>query len=157
MVAIAIGCAVSLLARGALTPRLALPAAIYWSFVPLLQIAGLAAALRRRPDAATIDAFFRGFGPWLLWLASFAAPWTFVPAPTVFGEPAYPSAWWVAGALAGVWSLWIDFRFFLPLRDGSRAHAARDVIVHRMVCWPAGLVIFVAPAGWQMVESWFRP
>jgi hypothetical protein len=156
-VAILIGCAVSLLTEGTLTLRLALPAAIYWSFVPLLQIAGLAAALRRSPSAAAIDAFFRGFGPWLLWLASFAALWTFVPARVVFAEPGYPRVWWIAGAAAGAWSLWIDFRFFLPVRKGSRSLAARDVVIHRLVCWPAGLLIFVAPAGWQMVESWFRP
>lgn len=157
VVAVVIGCAVSLLAEGTVTPRLALPAAIYWSFVPFLQVAGLAAALRRRPDAAAIDAFFRGFGPWLLWLAAFTALWTFVPAPAVFGLRGFPFWAWVAAGAAGVWSLWIDFQFFLARREGSPEHAARDVAVHRLVCWPAGMAIYVMPAAWQMVESWFRP
>ena len=143
----------SLAASGSVTARLALPAALYWSFVPLLEIAGLAVVLRKRLCAEAIDEFFAGHGPWLLWLAAFAALWTFVPAPVAFGRTGYPQFWYVLGALAAAWSAWIDFAFFQRAGKRSRAGAARDVLVQRLVCWPLGMAIFVAPAAWQVAVS----
>lgn len=152
-VAFGIGCAVSLAASGRVTARLALPATLYWSFVPLLEIAGLAVVLRGRLCADLIDEFFAGHGPWLLWLAAFAALWSFVPAPVAFGHSGYPQFWYVMGALAAAWSAWIDFAFFQRAGKRSRAEAARDVLLQRLVCWPLGMAIFVAPAGWQVTAS----
>jgi hypothetical protein len=72
------------MATGSVTARLVLPATVYWSFVPLVQIAGLAVVFRKRLDAATIDAYFAGHGPWLLWLAAFAAFLSLMRAETDF-------------------------------------------------------------------------
>jgi hypothetical protein len=154
-VALGLGCAISLMATGTVTPRLALPAALYWSFVPLLQIVGLAAALRKLPCAETIDDFFSGHGPWLLWLALFAALWAFVPAPVAYGRSGFPALWCALAVLAAAWSAWLDFGFFRRVRSGSNADAARDVLVQRLVCWPPALAIFVAPAAWQVLAARF--
>jgi hypothetical protein len=152
-VALGIGCAASLMAHGTVTPRLALPAALYWSFVPLLQIAGLALILGKDFSAEAIDDFFSGHGPWLLWLGAFAAFWAFVPGPVAYGKTGFPQVWYALAAVAAVWSAWLDFAFFRRIRRRSPKHAARDVLVQRLVCWPIGMIIFVAPAGWQTVAA----
>lgn len=135
---------------GILTLRLAVPAAIYWSFVPLVELAGLEIALRGRLRADVIDDFFAAQGPWLLWLAAFAALWTFVPAPVVIGATGFPQLWFYAGGVAAIWSGWLDLRFFR--RRGERFPAVA-VLVQRAVSWPLGMLLFVAPAGWQTVAA----
>lgn len=149
-IAFCLGCAVSLMATGILTLRLALPAALYWSFVPLVELAGLAAALRSRLRADAIDDFFAAHGPWLLWLAAFAALWAFVPAPVVIGGAGFPRVWYYAGGLAAIWSGWLDLTFFRRRGEHSPIVA---VLVQRAVSWPLGMLIFVAPAGWQTVAA----
>ena len=70
------GCAVSLMTSGRLSLRLAAPATLYWSFLPLLEIAGLAAVWpwKRSPIsfARAIDLFFVSNTPWSLWFTAFA-------------------------------------------------------------------------------------
>jgi len=151
-VACCLGCAVSLMATGALTLRLALPAAVYWSFVPLVELAGLAVAVRGQLRAEVIDDFFAAHGPWLLWVAAFTALWTFVPAPAVIGQTGFPRFWYVAGALIAIWTAWLDLAFFR--RKGQRFPAAA-MVVQRAVSWPLGMLIFVAPAGWQTIAARF--
>ena len=71
LTAFILGCGVSLITSGRLTLRLVGPATIYWSFVPLLEIAPLAAlplaALWRRRQPVSfpraIDLCFTGHGP----------------------------------------------------------------------------------------------
>jgi len=151
--ALFIACAVSLMATGSVTARLVLPATLYWSFVPLVQIAGLAVVFRKHLRAATIDEYFAGHGPWLLWLAAFAGLWTLLPPETALGSWRFPHLWWTAAGAAAAWSLWIDFIFFRRTAGRSPAHAARDLAIQRAVSWSIGMTIFVAPAGWQTVAS----
>src|SRR5580704_3527705 len=107
------GCAVSLMASGRLTLRLLIPAMVYWSFVPLLNIGSLAAlsrgSARKRPLAWTVDLFFVGFAPWSLWLIGFSAMWAFVPAVRIFGWIAWKSTWYSLAFLTMAWSGYIDF------------------------------------------------
>jgi hypothetical protein len=144
---------VSLAASGRVTARLALPAMLYWSLVPALQAAGLAAALRRWPDAKLLDDYFSGFSAWLFWVAGFAALWTFAPADFALGHTQYPLLWYVTGALASLWSLKTDYAFFQRVGGVGWAEAAGDVVVQRLVCWPLGVAIFVGPAAWQLVAA----
>jgi len=101
------GCAVSLLTSGRLTARLVVPGAMYWSFVPLLEIAALAAVCRRQRRkislALAVDLFFTGFGPWLLWLAGFAAIWSCLDPIQAF---AWTNTVWIRGSAVAVlaWS-----------------------------------------------------
>ena len=93
LVAFVLGCSVSLMTSGRVTLRLAGPATVYWSFVPLAGIAGLAAVSGRRLHAETIDEFFHGYLPWMLLIIAFAALWAFVPAPVAFARTGYPFVW----------------------------------------------------------------
>src|SRR4051812_48942776 len=54
LVALVLGCATSLMTSGRLTLRLLVPAAVYWSFIPVLEVAGLWAVGGKRLDAKTI-------------------------------------------------------------------------------------------------------
>jgi len=107
------------------------------------------------PRADLVDAFFAGHRPWLIWLAAFAAWWTFVPPPLAYQWGAFSRIWELTAVMAVGSSLWLDLAFFQRAGAGSRKHAARDVAVHRLVSWPLVLVIFVAPAAWQEVASRF--
>jgi hypothetical protein len=147
-----LGCAISLMASGTVTLRLVFPAAIYWSFVPLVQMAGLALAMRKRTGAAAIDAYFASFNPWLLWLAAFAAMWAVAPAHAAYGSWQFPRLWWALAAVAAAWALWIDFGFFRRMQY-SRGAAVSNLAIQRFVSWSIGMTIFVAPAGWQAVAA----
>jgi hypothetical protein len=86
-----IACAVSLMTSGRVTLRLVAPAILYWSFLPLLQIASLAIVSRGRPAemsfGRTVDFFLRSNWPLLLWILIFAAAWSFLP-------PVEVIPWW---------------------------------------------------------------
>ena len=137
--------------------RLALPAAIWWTFVPLIEILALfaasGAARAVRPWQRTIDLFFEGHGPWLVWLVAFSAYWAFLPAATAYSWPERYRVWlWSAVAIAG-WSAWYDYRFLRRTLDLSPWRAARDLLLQRALAWTAGLAIFVGTAGYQTIAS----
>src|SRR5215469_3330411 len=75
-----LGCTVSFLTVRTLTLRLIVPEMISWAFVPLIEIAALAAVCRRdcrnTPFAELIDSFFSGYSPWLLWMTGLCAIWS---------------------------------------------------------------------------------
>jgi hypothetical protein len=151
LVSAVLGCSISLMAAGRLTLRLALPSTIYWSFIPLLELAALAAVCRPL-RAKTIDAFFQGHRAWLLWLIAFAAVTAIVPAPDVIAHVPI-LLWYISAILAFLWSAHVDFNFSRRVLERSRAAAARDVLIQRLICWPAAFVIFVWSAGSQVIAS----
>jgi len=156
ILAVALGCMVSLITSGRLTLRLAAPATIYWSFVPLCEIGSLAVVWRRRdkiPLSRAIDLFFTGHGPWFLWLTAFAAAWAFLSPVRLFGWANGAFVWERVAWLTGAWSLYMDFWFFRRVFHRTPRDAARDLAVQRAICWGAALVVFVASAGWQVVAS----
>jgi hypothetical protein len=147
-VAVALGCTMSLLASARLTLRLAAPAAIYWSFVPLAEIAALAAVFWRGRRTLsfhrTVDLFFAGHGPWLLWLIGLGAIWSSIPPIRAF---ALTGAWlYGAGAIVIVWSAYIDFCFFRFVGDRRPAQAAPDLLLQRLISWTIIVAIFGGPA-----------
>src|SRR5262245_23357465 len=66
-------CGFSLMTEGRLSLHLAGSTAMYWLFLPLVEIAGLVAVQRGRLEARVIDRFFTGHGPWLLFVIAFSA------------------------------------------------------------------------------------
>jgi hypothetical protein len=138
-----------------LTLRLIFPATIYWSFVPLLEIASLAAVCggRRRVRSLprTIDLFFMGHGPWSLWLAGFAAIWAFIPAVQVFAWSAKGWIWYGSAFLVLVWSGYIDFCFFRFALERTPAQASRDLLFQRLICWIPALLCFLASSAWTVI------
>ncbi len=155
LVAFVLGCIVSLMASGRVTLRLAVPATIYWTFVPLCEIASLAAVCARRrgkvPFSRAIDLFFMGHGVWFLWLIGFAAVWAFRPAPQAFEWFGRPWVRYGPVFAAIAWSGYIDFWFFRAVFARTAAGAARDLLAQRLICWTSALALFLAPAAWTVL------
>jgi hypothetical protein len=157
-VAFVLGCTVSLITARALTMRIVVSATVYWSAVPLIQIAALAVVCRRdRHETAfphLIDAFFKGFTPWLLWLVGVSAIGSFL-APAAEASDWTVSMVWLAGggALALVWSLAIDFSFFRSMLRRSPLLAVRDLAMHRCISWSVMLALIGAPTIWSTMTG----
>jgi hypothetical protein len=148
LVAFVLGCTMSLITSASLTLRLAGSATIYWGFVPLAETAALAAVCwpgrRTRAFRQTVDLFFAGHGPWLLWLIGLCAIWSFVPPIQAF---ALTKVWiYGAGSIAVVWSAYTDFCFFRFVMDRNPARAGRDLLLQRLVSWALIIAIFAGPA-----------
>lgn len=146
MTAFLLGCAVSLMTSERLTLRLVLPATLYWSFVPLCAVASLALVVRRRKLslARTIDGFFGSQTAWLVFLVAFATANRWV------GK----EYWYGLAAAVFAWVAYRDYGFLRRVLERTPAQAARELALQRGLAWGTGLVIFVAPAGWQVVVSW---
>jgi hypothetical protein len=152
-----LGCALSLMTEGRITLRLAIPAAIYWSFVPLLQVACVVISYRRaRPEgslARAIDLAFAGGAPWMLWLLAYISPWVLASPERAYALAGHHTFWYGLTALTALWAAYIDFWYFRVVLGNTPAGAAWSLLFHRAVCWSAGLSIFVLAAGWQAVAG----
>ena len=151
--AFVLGCTVSLITSGRFTFRLVTSAAVTWSFVPLIEIASLAAVWstgrRIRPFRQSVDLFFMGHGPWLCWLLAFGIFWSSV---SPISESTVRTWLWIGSAGAiGVWSAYIDFRFFRRVLERDAAVAIRDLLVQRAVAWGAGILLFGAGSLWSNI------
>jgi hypothetical protein len=159
LVALVIGCVVSLLDARVLTARLAIPAAFWWTYVPLLEILGLFAAspAARRSGSwqRTIDLFFTGHGPWLLWMVALAAGFAFIPTVRIFSWVPHVRIALDSAVVIVAWSAYIDYQFFRRVLKQSAWRAGRDLLVQRAISWTLGLTIFVGGAGYQMLASRF--
>jgi len=149
LVASVLGCTMSLIASASLTLRLAGPATIYWSFVPLAEIAALAAVSWHKkpthPFPQTVDLFLAGHGPWLLWLTGLCTIWSFIPPIRAFS---FSSAWlYGAGTIVIGWSAYIDFCFFRFIMGRSRAGAGRDLVLQRLISW----TLIIGVLGWPAI------
>ena len=149
-----IGCTVSLLSADRLTLRLLLPAMIYWSFVPLVEIAALVAVCWRDRNGiffpSLVDSFFSGYRPWLLWLAGMCVFWVLMSPVAKPLELTISVAWLDGGAVAAItWSLYIDFHFFSSVLKRTPAGARRTLLMHRLISWGLILPILGGPTIWQ--------
>jgi len=137
---------VSLLASSVATVRLVAPTALYWSFVPLVEILALAIVLWRRRGGRMfflIDTFFAGHAAWTLFLLVIAAAIT-------VSSPRY---WWflITGpAIIGIllvisWSAYVDVCYFRYICGARLPRAIRDVLLHRLVSWALIFWIFAVP------------
>lgn len=155
-VALVFGCTISLMDAGRLTLRLALPAAIWWTWVPLLEILSLYAAsptARRMPWRPTIDAYFRSHTLWLVWLIAFSAYWAFLPAETAFAWLWRHNVWYIAAAIVVTWGAWLDYGFFRQILKRSPWQAGRELFFQRLLAWISGAAIFAGTAGWQTLAT----
>ena len=144
-----LGCLVSLVTAGSLSLRLFAAGALNAWFVPLLEIgvlAGLWRGRRTMPFPRTVDLFFMGHGPWVLWLLVMCAIWTFAaPAGAFLLTGRW--MWWLLG-VAIVWSAYIDFCFLRFVLRESAARAGGSLLVLRLITWGVGLVIFGGGSLW---------
>src|SRR5262245_60988506 len=133
-------CGISLMTAGRLSLHLVGSPAIYWMFLPVVEIAGLAAVHRGRVDARLVDRFFTGHGPWFLFIIAFAA---YASAPSgVIETPRVLTFWALTLAFVLSWSCWIDYRFF-----GS----VRKLSIHRAVSWTLFATIFAGSWLWNEI------
>ena len=154
LLAFFLGCTVSFLTVRTLTLRLVIPGMIYWSFVPLIEVAALAAVCwsdrRNVSFPHLINSFFSGYSLWLLWLAGMCAIWSLL-------SPAAKSLDWTVSILwlffgvaaAVVWSAYIDFRFFRSVLRRSPAQAARQLVLQRLLSWSLIMMIIGGPTIWS--------
>src|SRR4051812_37172619 len=102
-IALILGCSISLMTSARLTLRLAIPAAIYWSFVPLCELAGLAAVCRGRLKPAIVDTYFRSTTVALSWVIAFSAAFAFLPTPQIINSSGFFRGWYVLASAALLW------------------------------------------------------
>ena len=131
--------------------RLSLPlvlsAGIAWSFVPALQIASVLAVRRSvghrsLPPGRSIDLYFMGQGPWLLWLLVLVAVQGLLPperAAAAMG-PKGPLFWSFAVPL--LWSPLLTYAFLRGALQASRARALRALGLHTALIWGVVLGFF---------------
>ena len=146
--AFVLGCVISLLTASVATMRLVGATAIYWSFVPLVEIVALAIVVWRwrgsRTFTSLIDAFFVGHAAWTLFLLLAGAVLAVTP----------PQHWWfiitrlaVAGlvVVAG-WSAYVDVCFFRFMCGATLRGAIARAAVYRVIAWMLIFWIFAVPA-----------
>ena len=139
IVALTLSTSISLLTSGHFSLHLVGSAAIYWAFVPLVQIAGLVAVWRAWPEPRVVDRYFTGHGPWLLWMIAFAA---YNSSAGAVDSPVAFTCWEATAAAVLVWSCWIDYRFF-----GS----IQKLALHRAVSWTLFAGIFAGTSIWNEI------
>lgn len=149
-----LGCLVSLVTAGSLSPRLFAAGALNALFVPLLEIGVLAGMWRKRrtlPFSRTVDLFFMGHGPWVLWLLVMCAIWVFA---SPFRAFALTGSWmWFLMGVVAVWSGYIDFCFLRYVLRENAKKAVRSLAILRVITWSVGLVIFGGGSLWpEMVR-----
>jgi hypothetical protein len=147
-----LGCLVSLVTAGSLSMRLFAAGAINALFVPLLEIGvlvGLWRGKRTIPFSRTVDLFFMGHGPWVLYLLVFSAIWAFASPTEAF---VLTARWmWSLLVVALVWSAYIDFCFLRHVLPESAARAAGKLLALRVITWGIGLVIFGGGSLWPEI------
>ena len=151
-----IGCTVSLLTSATLTARLAAPAMLNWSFVPIIEIASLAVVCRRTrrntPFPHLVDLFFRGCGPWSAWLIGLSVIWAFLSPITVASHFSLSRVWLYGGGIAAAaWSAFIDLSFFRFVLERDPRSAVRDLVFQRAISWGLIAPILGAPTIWSEV------
>jgi hypothetical protein len=160
LLALFIGCGVSLMSSGRLTPRLVVDAMASFAFVPLVELAAFVLVHRRRsrrlPSALEVDRFFTTNTPWLLCIVALAALVS-LQAPRDVGLSTVPPL--VFAPLAAIvltiaWSAHRDVQYFRQSMQQTTAAAARDAVLLRAIAWPAGAIYFVGIAIWPTVRLW---
>jgi hypothetical protein len=131
---------ISLLVTGRFSMHVTGSTALYWSLLPLVEIAGLAAVQRGWPEARAVDRFFMGHGPWLLFIIAFAAYGSSEAG--AVGTPAGFTFWETAAVAVLLWSGWIDYRFFASVKK---------LALQRAVSWTLFAAIFAGSWIWMEI------
>jgi hypothetical protein len=156
--ALTIGTAASMSSTGHVSVALVASVTACWSFFVGIQLLAAwmvipAGPRRRLGTARTIDLFFAGQAPWLLWLLAFAA-WALVAPPL-----ARDVRWMLAAMVVPLsWNVAIVHAFFRAALQLSPAEARRRTIAHQAITLGAAFVIFAnAVALWpRVVGLWTR-
>ena len=161
LLALVLGCAVSVFTAGRFTLRLIVDGALSFAFVPLAELAGFALVYRvgRRmlPFAEAVDAFFAGNTPWLWWLLGFM---TATAVLSVVEQEQLLAPLLLTSLIPIVLSVRHDLRFFRDVLGATRGRARIDLTVQRLVSWSAATAYFLGVAittrgfFYLFVEAW---
>lgn len=139
---------ISLIGASVPTFRLAAPTAVYWAFVPLVEVLALAVVVRHRRGArslgALVDVFFAGYAAWTLFLLMLGGVLAIAP----------PEHWWflimrpvlIALILVVGWSAYVDVCFFRHVCGASRRRAIGDAALYRLITWTLIFWVFAVPS-----------
>ena len=142
----------SLATSGRISLRLLLACAAGAVYIPLFLLLSIIVARGRAVSLArAIDLFFMGHGPWTLWLVALGAEWAFLPPERAYELLAYRNLWYLAGFLAFLWSVIIDFWYLRRVFAKTAAQATRWLLLQRVVVWTTGMAIFLGNSGWQVI------
>jgi hypothetical protein len=143
-----LGCTVSFIASGRLTPRLLLDGCVSFAFLPAFSALGfgfvfLAGGRRVLRFGDALDAFFAGQWPWLVWLSALALVCVTVP-PHRLGPWLMPLV--IALSLPAIASAALDYRFFRTAMARTRRAAIRDLVLTRGLSWGLSVAYFFGSA-----------
>jgi hypothetical protein len=144
--ALGLGCGVSVLAAGLLTLRIAVSASLYWTFVPLAEIAGLVVAtwaVRGISASQKIDGFFIGHGPVTLFLLGLFMTLALQPGDLWWDTLTGPAV--VMWFIVLVWGAYVDFCCFRALMQMTRTRALATLLVQRAISWVLVFGLFAVP------------
>jgi hypothetical protein len=147
-VACVLGCVASMLTAGAVTARLALSVPLYWSFVPITEMAAvlIVTAARRETMSRSrvIDLYFTGHGAWTLALLAIGLTLSSAPGRLMW-QLLTTMAIAVLVLVIG-WSAYIDYWFFRTIFAATPRRALRDTALVRLITWPVVFIVFALPA-----------
>ena len=161
LLALFLGCTVSLQASGRFSARLVADGILSFAFIPIFEAAALASVYwrgsRQVPFFQAIDLFFVANAPWLLWLLAFNV---LRGLETPMQAAVRPTAveWLLSASLAvtAAWSAFIDVQFFQNILPSQRRSAWRDLILQRVVSWTCIIGYFLGIAIWARVAALFN-
>jgi len=142
-----VGCVAAILTSGALNARLMLSVPIYWSFVPLTEIAALMLVTRTRrdvmPRTSAIDHFFMGQSAWTLFLLAVGLALSSAPAGMMW--QLLTTVVLIGLVIVIAWSAYADYWFFREVFAADHRRAIRDTALVRLITWPIVVIIFAVP------------
>jgi hypothetical protein len=147
LLALVLGCGISVLVSGRFTARLIADGALSFAFVPIFELIAFALVyyLRRSPipfvDA--VDRFFAGNTPWLWWLIGIMIAVAMLP-PTRHASLMAPILLTMLIPIA--LSVGFDLRFFREVIGSTRRGAILDVVILRLVAWTGVTAYFFISA-----------
>lgn len=156
VVALMLGCTVSIQTSGTLTARLIADGAISFAFIPIFEMASLAVAYRRGPRpvsfARAVDLFFAGNPAWSLWMIAFNVL-RLAMTPLQASAPPVWLLWTVELSVIPIalWSAQIDLAFFRRVLRRSEREARRSLLVQRAIGWTSSVAYFFGIALWPHV------
>ncbi len=141
LVALVFSAFVSFTVSGRLTILLLIEGAVFWSFVPVLQMllmAGIVSAFARgrMPMPKALDLFFMGYGPCQLWMLAIAGSCLFFPLRQIYLWPV-ELGWILPVSLIGAW-LWsniISFAFLRGALNLTALKAALALLLYTALFW----------------------
>jgi hypothetical protein len=157
LLAFVLGCTVSLLASRRMSARLIADGAVSFAFVPLFELAALAAVYWRGSHrisfARAADLFFAANAPWLLWLLGIAALGCVLTPVELQAWMVPPRLWFALGPLVPLiaGSAYLDFSFFREALQEPVGRAVRGVILQRAIAWPCAIAYYVGHEIWELI------